>query len=433
MPLKNDMLKKFAHEIEKYVKGNLKIGVQKFYDPIINGGLNLFKLTDYLASQCCAWVRRSNNLDELWKRELYFNSYGSVFNLRSANFDGAKNPILKYIARCYEMFLFNFTSHNENYLEAFIYDNPSLPLDERHNNYVKRQFFDNNEYVLHKRGIHMLTVRQLVNPDLSLKNKEDFELDTGIILPLLKFNKLSRLATNAIVKHRKLDKNEQKTDNVKNFCMRIRRGSKRYRKIITGKVSSVISTNMTRYAEILDQVINLKSSVRLNGLWGSSYLDNSTRTFIFKLHNNLLGINTRVAHFVRNHSRACTFCTVLQDPDDNPESIIHLFFECNSVENMLIDFFSWLSITGVNHHISPRDFFQGFELNCVNKNRVLDLITIIVKKYIWDCKVRFTVPRLDHLKNTFLAEYSHLMRDNRTVREFTQKSRIFNNHLEIRF
>ncbi len=69
-----------------------------------------------------------------------------MFNLRSANFDAAKNPILKYIAQCYETFLFNFTCFNENYLEAFIYDNPSLPLDERHNNYVKRQFFEIRYY-----------------------------------------------------------------------------------------------------------------------------------------------------------------------------------------------------------------------------------------------------------------------------------------------
>jgi len=433
MPIENFIIKSISSVIEKFVKGNLKIGLQKFYDPIKNGGLGLFNVSDYLASQCCAWVRRSSNMDDLWKRELLFTSYSTVFNLRSANIDSAKNPILKYIAKSYEKFLFNFTSFNENYLEAFIYDNPSLPLDANHNNYVKRNFFDREEFALYKEQIHLLTIRNLVNPDLTIKTKENFEQQTGVFLPMQKFEKLCRLANNAVAKHRKLDKNEQKTDSVKNFCMRIRKGSKRYRKIITGKIPAVISTNMTRYSEILDQVINLESSVRLNGQWGQSFLDNSTRTFIFKLHNNLLGINTRVAHFVRNHSRTCTFCTALRDPDDNPESILHLFFECEPVENMLVNFFEWLRIRDFDQQISPRNYFQGFNMNCENKNRVMDLITVIVKKYIWDCKQRFTVPNLDSLKLIFVSEYSHLMRDSQKVRKFTHKSKIFENHIEIRF
>ena len=75
------------------MKGNLKIGRQKFYEPIIYGGLGLLNITDFLASQCCAWVRRSVNLDELWKRELFSLSYGSVFNIRKKEFCPTRNPI----------------------------------------------------------------------------------------------------------------------------------------------------------------------------------------------------------------------------------------------------------------------------------------------------------------------------------------------------
>jgi len=82
VPLGQNFERNASQEIEKYVKGNLKIGRQKFYEPIMYGGLGLFKISDFLASQCCAWVRRSVNLDELWKRELFFHSYGSVFNIR---------------------------------------------------------------------------------------------------------------------------------------------------------------------------------------------------------------------------------------------------------------------------------------------------------------------------------------------------------------
>ena len=100
---------------------------------------------------------------------------------------------------------------------------------------------------------------------------------------------------------------------------------------------------------------------------------------------------------------------------------------------MLTNFFAWLMIGGIEQHISSRNYFQGFNMNCTNKNSVMDLITVIVKKYIWDCKQRFTVPNLDSLKIVFLSEYSHLMRDSQKVRNFTHKSKIFENHIEIRF
>ena len=63
------------------------------------------------------------------------------------------------------------------------------------------------------------------------------------------------------------------------------------------------------------------------GLWNTGGLNNRIRTFIFKFYNNLLGLNTRLSHFVANQTRGCTFCegTVTPAPD---ETFIHLFLEC---------------------------------------------------------------------------------------------------------
>jgi len=215
--------------------------------------------------------------------------------------------------------------------------------------------------------------------------------------------------------------------------MRIRRGSRKYRKVISGKTPPVISTNIQRFSDILDQVINLENSLRLNSHWGLTFFDNSTRTFLFKLHNNLLGINTRVAHFVRNHPRSCTFCTISRVPDENPETIIHLFFECTHTENLLAGYFGWLFNMPGNRNISAKEFFQGFDFECKNKQFVLDICNIIVKKFIWDCKLRFNIPTLANLKHCFMSEYSKLYRNIRTVRESTNKSHFFEIHREIRF
>jgi hypothetical protein len=46
------------------------------------------------------------------------------------------------------------------------------------------------------------------------------------------------------------------------------------------------------------------------GFWNFSGQSNTMREFIFKYFNNQLGLNTRVSHFVANHSRNCTFCVL---------------------------------------------------------------------------------------------------------------------------
>jgi hypothetical protein len=62
-------------------------------------------------------------------------------------------------------------------------------------------------------------------------------------------------------------------------------------------------------------------------MWNKTGLNNRVRTFIFKFYNNLLGLNTRLSHFVIDQSRNCAFCTCTADPVPD-ETFLHLFFDC---------------------------------------------------------------------------------------------------------
>jgi len=318
-------------------------------------------------------------------------------------------------------------------LNSVVFDNPCLPFDANNRNYLKKNFFTNREFENFKQQIYALTISDLINPELIPNTKAVFEVNTGIELSNIKFLRLRNLAATAVNTYRKIDNNERRRDTVRNFCMRIKRGSKKYRKIISGKTPFTISTNITRYSDIIDQVINLDNSVRLNTQWSCNYLDNSTRTFLFKLHNNLLGTNTRVAHFVRNHPRTCTFCGIAQDPEDHPETILHLFFECVHIERLLSAFYLWLFGMENAPPISARNFLIGFEFENTHKKQILDLCGILVKKYIWDCKLRYHLPRIEDLKNSFLSEFKNIYNHNSKVRSQTQKSQLFANNNEIHF
>jgi len=433
LPFASEKINIMSLEIEKFVRGKMKLGKQRFYDKIGNGGLGLFNLKNFLSAQTCAWIKRSIKQDELWKRELRYYSYGSVFNLRKKAFNKHSNPILYNMAACFEKFIFSFSATNENFMHAWIFENPCMVLDQRNNNFLTETFFDQEFFLANKNKIRNLTMNSLVNANNTLKTKQQFETISGLTLTDIKFGRLLGLARTAIANFSgRGDLTVAiRSDTAQNFCMRIKKGSKRFRNIIEGKTVYIISSNISRFADLTDTIINVDNAVKLNSQWAFNFYNNSMRTFLFKLHNNLLGLNSRVANFVRNHPRTCTFCDVLRIREENSETTKHLFFDCEIVEQCLRGFFAWVFNDGTG--FGYREFFTGFQFENVNKNKALDITINIVKKVIWDCKLRYSVPTLDILKNTFLWEIRLLYKNSKTVREIIRKSDLFLNHRDIHF
>jgi len=211
--------------------------------------------------------------------------------------------------------------------------------------------------------------------------------------------------------------------------MRIKRGSKKFRKIIVGKDEQRISSNMVKFAEITDTVVNLNFSEKLNCQWVKPYYSNAMRVFLFKYYNNLLGLNSRVAHFVRNHPRSCTFCDLARVRQENSETIKHLFYDCELVEVQITNFFLWLGIPEIGY----REFFLGIDTQDENKNKMLDIVLNVLRKAIWDCKLRYCLPTLDFFKQNFIFELKVMNTTSKKFRDIFAKSGYFEGHAEIRF
>jgi len=200
-----------------------------------------------------------------------------------------------------------------------------------------------------------------------------------------------------------------------------------------GTQNPMVSPNIFKFAELTEIVIDCVGSSLLNSSWGFSYLPNNFRTFIFKLHSNTLGINSRVAHFVRGHPNTCTFCDITHEPDENSESILHLFFNCTHVEPVLSSFYGWLLNLDNRYMPTRSEFFYNFATGCLKKNKIMLLVNLIVKKYIWDCKLRFSLPSINNLKQNFISEINYIIRQSSTVRVSMQHCAIFDHIHEIRF
>jgi hypothetical protein len=127
------------------------------------------------------------------------------------------------------------------------------------------------------------------------------------------------------------------------------------------------------------------------------------RTVLFKMYNNILPYNTLLSHFVRGKSRNCTICDVTGDQDINDETVLHLFYNCNHVHALITQFYNTITdgeVTVVSRH----ELFCCFSRFSDEKNFLLCIASKIFIFYIWECKLRETVPVLNHLLKFFSSK-----------------------------
>jgi hypothetical protein len=175
-----------------------------------------------------------------------------------------------------------------------------------------------------------------------------------------------------------------------------------------------IPHNIKKFADNMDIVITGEQSRILNSMWNNNIFSNVEKTFLFKLHNNTLGYNNMVAHFVRDHSPLCTFCNIANAADQHMETPLHLFFDCPSVVNIIDVLFRRVTNDN-NFMVGRRDYFATFEYRELSfaKNRILTFLSKLVMIYIWGCKTRNFVPALEHCWETITDKIDYLLKFNK--------------------
>jgi hypothetical protein len=148
-------------------------------------------------------------------------------------------------------------------------------------------------------------------------------------------------------------------------------------------------------------------------LWADVKLKKDLREFAFKFYNNILGINTRVSHFVKNHSRACTFCVLSGENPD--ETFLHLFWECAKIKSqrnkLYAEFFSDLG----PDPDTERKFWFGFPPPQTRDKKLASISAIMCQFLIWNFRRKKKVPFFSIVKNDFLTMVKTLYTLNRSL------------------
>jgi len=224
--------------IDNYVKGNTVISSDRLYLKPSEGGLGLINLSYYFAALQCSWVKRcALNINDPWRWHLAVSCNFQVDLLRSDNINCAMHPILYNIAISFAKLQTEYWKLHENFLQAPLVDNSFFlrQAPERRRpvrgcvdrNLLGHDFYDRNKYALRN-----LRMSCLLRGD-RIVSREFLNRTTGLIFSEAVYMHLSTAAAFAKTKYANKENSNGTSLPLKWLLGRIKKGSKRFRTIIS--------------------------------------------------------------------------------------------------------------------------------------------------------------------------------------------------------
>ena len=114
--------------------------------------------------------------------------------------------------------------------------------------------------------------------------------------------------------------------------------------------------------------------------------DISLRWFHYRILNRIIGNNLLLFKMGVLDSDSCTFCS------SHPETISHLFYSCSVTSDFWNDVFNW--INSLNDTIADYNIFDILFGKLGNNDRTLNLVICLVKRYLYNQKMKKCIPHL---------------------------------------
>jgi hypothetical protein len=391
--------------MEKFVVGKCKISRDRIYGKTKEGGLGMFRIEAFLRAQQVLWVKRA--LDaccDIWREDIYDLSLGNPSILCPTLVKKYEHPILFNIAVSFDKFKSKFFELNNNYKKSPLLLNPVIKRNRDDTRLLDFNFFSQIP-VLNLENLAKLKFNDVFRDAPLLLDVINTNLDLNLNL-----NTFLRLAGACSNYHRiRLNRNHLDNDSsleLKDYFKTFKKGSGSIRKILckSKPVELAKLRSVKTYLNITGiRDVNQCQLEGLHTLWTCNFLSNKVREFSSKFANNLLGLNTRVSHFVANINRGCNFCT-LTGPDPPDETFLHLFYQCEAIKEIRKKYIEkFFPESGDNNELKKLIWF-GFVPPQI-KDKLLFLACIMLCQYgIWEAKQKNKLPSFHIVtKNAILA------------------------------
>jgi hypothetical protein len=399
--------------INRYVTKGIVIAEDRLYLKPKHGGLGLINLRSYITALQCSWVKRCKiRINDPWRWNLAAACDFELDGLKPDRIDRNLNPVEYNIACSFEEFRKRFFTVNENYLCARMVDNdmflraaPGRRQQERgciDRNLLGPEFYDGNKEMLQRINMNVLIQNGVV---VSYQN---LRASSGLNFSQAAYFRLVTAGNFAIKKYSKAENNNGTSESIVSFLNGIKKGSKRFRKILEkrsgGKKMEDMRVVLTFFGLIECVVPDPHELRKLCGLWNWNFLSNRIRTFSFQFFNNSLGIRSRIAARYRNTGveidQRCTFCQKSRSGVAMREDFAHVFYDCPFIRPVCENIFTTYYNVRVNDLDRKKIFFTGMVDTLHNGDQTLYLLTATLINYtIWQWRLKKLIPSIASVKN----------------------------------
>ncbi len=388
--------------------------------PCDQGGWGLFNVEEFLSGQQAGWILKAKKSSrDNWRCQLRSMCYGNVLCAGPDLFSASHNPILYGIAKSFACFRNHHDLLHSNFTQALVINNSIFTRGPRDKNTLNYSYLELDE-TAHCR-ISQLKARDFFNVN-RLKTKLELLIEFGLNLTITGYARLCQCLNHYV---RRLKPNNRNNGSSRDLCtefLPLKNPGKKMRSWYTKKTRDGFKINKSKFFgtfHTLTQVI-LPPDKILNSrisLWNTNGLTNRARTFLFKFYNNLLGLNTRLSHFVANQSRNCTFCSGTVNPVPD-ETFLHLFIDCPVSMSWQNQFLSKYII--VPNNLTRNQRLQlllfGIIPNTDKDNTFVAISILLFQLSIWEEKLREKKPSFTTIENFYLGTIIALTQCNKNIR-----------------
>ncbi len=322
--------------------------------------------------------------------------------------------VLNNIIDSFSYFKTKFTQTDNNFMITPIYCNGAFGYGRGLENKLDDTFFNSQGNNFLRNSLLTLTWSDLVNNGV-FSSREEILIRFNINLSREKYNILKQAYQISVRKYFKDGKEET---SIPDFFKSFKKGSKKFRIIMGGTVSDLtVSTGShvrTFFRTIEVECPGIRRLKALYSNWNVSYLNSNIREFSFKYYNNILGLNSRVAHFNREINAGCTFCNISNNRPIPKETTIHLFYFCPTVCKIVSSFYDKYIINLDN---SKSNYFLSDILPNERINNVLNIVWDVFRYVIWQFKLKKQVPIYSTFDEEMHYQFAIINSVNNTFRD----------------
>jgi hypothetical protein len=414
-----EKIKILQNTLNKFATGSMNFAKDRITMEREEGGMGLFDVETFLTGQQASWILKSSkSVRDNWRSKLRALCNGNVLCAGKHIINQNANPILYGLSVSYEKLRRSHDSKHCNFTKAIVFNNTmffrgpgdKLPLDL---SYLELEENRNSP-------ITKLEAHEYFNVH-SVKTKLELQVDFGLVMSLTGYARLVKCLNHYVYRLKPNTRNNGSSRNFSTEFLPLKNPGKKIRKCLAKSKRKQFELSKTKSVVSFLSITNLvypePNGLRMQiTIWNIGGISNRVRVFFFKFYNNLLGLNTRLSHFVANQSRGCNFCEGSADPVPD-ETFIHVFLQCPTStgwrDSFLTKYFPFF--IQMNDRQKSEFYLLGKMPGFRNDNLFIVLCVLLFQYCIWEERLKKKKPSFRTIENIYLELLGQLVHSNSAV------------------